>query len=124
MLEGSFIGAISILAFTIGRVFFDTTSAPVIARTMAFTVLSLSQIVHSFNVRSDESIFKTGFLGNMALVYSFILCAILQVSVISVPFLSVIFKTVNLNFLQWTIVLALSASPLLLVEAEKIANSK
>lgn len=124
VLEGSFIGAISILAFTIGRVFFDTTSAPVIARTMAFTVLSLSQIVHSFNVRSDESIFKTGILGNMALVYSFILCAILQVSVISVPFLSVIFKTVNLNFLQWTIVLALSASPLLLVEAEKIANSK
>ena len=122
ILEGSFIGAISILAFSIGRVFFDTTVTPVIGRTMAFAVLSLSQVVHAFNLQSEKSIFEVGFLSNISLVLAFIACTILQVSVISIPFLSTIFKTVNLNFCQWLIVWLLSISPLVLVEIEKLSN--
>lgn len=117
--EGCFIGAISILAFTIGRVLFDTTTVPVIGRTMAFAVLSLSQLVHAFNVRSENSIFKSNFFNNMKMIYSFILCVILQVAVISLPSLSLIFKTANLNPLQWLIVAVLSLSPLAIVEIEK-----
>lgn len=119
VLEGSFIGAISILAFSIGRVFFDTTAVPIIGRTMAFAVLSLSQVIHAFNLQSDKSIFEVGFLSNISLVLSFVACTILQVSVISIPFLSAVFKTVNLNFCQWLIVWILSISPLVLVEFEK-----
>ena len=118
-IEGSFIGAISILAFSIGRVFFDTTSIPIIGRTMAFAVLSLSQVIHAFNLQSDKSILEVGFFSNISLVLAFIACTILQVSVISIPFLSNVFKTVNLNFLQWLIVWILSISPLILVEIEK-----
>lgn len=119
VLEGSFIGTISILAFSIGRVFFDTTNIPIVGRTMAFAVLSLSQVIHAFNLQSDKSIFEVGFLSNINLVLSFVACTLLQVSVISIPFLSHIFKTVNLNFLQWMIVWLLSISPLVLVEIEK-----
>ena len=122
VLEGSFIGAISILAFSIGRVFFDTTDIPVIGRTMAFAVLSLSQVVHAFNLQSDKSIFEVGFFSNISLVLAFVACTILQVSVISIPFLSDIFKTVNLNFCQWLIVWLLSISPLVLVEIEKVSE--
>ncbi|MBR1779687.1 MAG: cation-translocating P-type ATPase, partial [Clostridia bacterium] len=118
-LEGSYIGAISILAFSIGRVFFDTTAIPAIGRTMAFAVLSLSQIVHAFNVQSEKSIFRVGFFHNINLVLAFVVCTILQVSVIAIPFLSAIFKTVSLNFFQWLIVWILSFSPLILVEIEK-----
>lgn len=121
-LEGCFIGAISILAFTLGRILFDTTAVPVVGRTMAFAVLSLSQIVHAFNVRSEKSIFKSQFFNNMKIIYSFILCVILQVSVISLPSLSLIFKTANLNFMQWSIVAILSLSPLAVVEFEKAAE--
>lgn len=124
VLEGCFIGAISILAFTIGRVFFDTTLTPVIGRTMAFAVLSLSQLVHAFNVRSEESILKTGIWGNMKMVYSFMLCVILQVAVISLPTLSLVFKTANLTPIQWLIVAFLSLSPLAIVEIEKFFGSK
>lgn len=117
--EGCFIGAISILAFTLGRVIYDTTTVPIIGRTMAFAVLSLSQIVHSFNVRSEKSIFKSSLFSNMKMIYSLILCVILQVAVISLPRLSLIFKTANLTGQQWLIVILLSLSPLLVVEMEK-----
>ena len=123
-LEGAFIGGISILAFTIGRVFFDKGFDPFIGRTMAFTVLSLSQIVHSFNVRSQESIFKTGVFGNPKMILSFIACFILQISVVSIESISTVFKTAQLNDIQWIIVLLLSFSPILLVEIEKLISKK
>ena len=121
IIEGCFIGALSFLAYTIGRVFFDTGSEPIVARTMTFAVLSLSQLVHSFNLRSRHSLFKTGFFGNMKLTAAFITGSFMQISVISVPFLSAVFSTVPLTALQWLIVTLLSLSPLLLVEAEKRA---
>ena len=123
VLEGCFIGAISILAFTIGRVFFDVSRTPIIGRTMSFAVLSLSQLVHAFNVKSERSIFKIDIFSNMKLIYAFIIGIILQVSVISVPALSVIFKTANLNLAQWLVVALLSVSPLLIVELEKLGFS-
>lgn len=118
--EGSFIGAISLLAFTIGRVYFDLGYEPIIGRTMSFAVLGLSQLVHAFNVRSEKSIFKIGIFGNIKMLYSFLLCTFLQVSVISIPFLSIIFDTKSLNFSQWTIVVLLSFSPLIISEIEKM----
>ena len=122
VVEGCFIGAISILAFTIGRVFFDVSKTPIVGRTMSFAVLSLSQLVHSFNIKSEKSLFKINIFSNMKLIYSFILGTILQVAVISVPSLSVIFKTANLNLAQWLIVSLLSLSPLLIVELEKFLS--
>lgn len=119
VVEGCFIGAISILAFTIGRVFFDVSNNPIIGRTMSFAVLSLSQLVHSFNIKSEKSIFKINIFSNMKLIYSFFLGIILQVAVISIPSLAIIFKTANLNFIQWSIVSLLSVSPLIVVELEK-----
>lgn len=118
-IEGCFIGAISLLAFTIGRVFFDGQGDPTVGRTMAFAVLSISQLVHAFNVRSERSLFKIGLLGNPKMLFSFVVCLILQISVISVPFLSAIFKTAALSSAQWLIVALLSLSPFVLVEFEK-----
>lgn len=117
--EGCFIGAVSLLAFVIGIKFFDTTPNPIIGRTMAFCVLSLSQLVHAFNVRSDKSFFKYGFLRNPQMTLSFIVCSILQSSVVSVPSIANVFKTIPLDFLQWTIVILLSVSILFIVEIEK-----
>ncbi len=119
IIEGCFIGTLAFLAYTIGRVFFDGYGDPITGRTMTFAVLSLSQLVHSFNLRSEKSLFKTGFFGNPKLIGAFIIGAIMQISVISVPFLSTIFKTVSLNVTGWLIVAGLSLAPLLVVETEK-----
>ena len=125
ILEGSFLGIISLLAFTIGRIFFDNLNpVPKVGRTMAFIVSSLSQVVHSINLRSEKSIFKINFFSNMKMVFSFLLCIVLQVSVVSIKAFSSIFKATNLPFNAWVIALLLAVSPLFLVEIEKIFNNK
>ena len=91
---------------------------------MTFAVLSLSQLVHSFNLRSDKSLFKVGLKGNPALIGSFVIGAVMQISVISVPLLSSIFRTVPLSPLCWLITAALSLVPLLVGEVEKMINNK
>jgi len=113
---------ISLLAFTIGRVFFDGAGAPAAGRTMAFAVLSCSQLIHAFNVRSEKSLFEIGIFGNLKMLYSFLVCLALQVSVISIPALSAVFKTVPLNMVQWLVVAGLALSPLFIVEIEKAWN--
>ncbi len=119
--EGCLVGALALLAYTMGRVFFDTDPAqPWIGRTMGFTVLSLSQLVHSFNMRSEHSVLKLGIFSNKKLVGACALCAGLMLSVVLVPALSAVFKTAALTGLQWLIVLALSLFPLIAVEGEKL----
>ena len=124
IIEGCFIGALSFLAYTIGRIFFDSGGEPITGRTMTFAVLSISQLVHSFNLRSDHSLFKTGFLGNPKLVLAFMVGLLMQISVISIPLLSQVFKTVPLTTAQWGIVTVLSLVPLLVVEIEKATNKE
>ena len=60
---------------------------------MAFAVLSISQLVHAFNMRSEHSVFKAGIFKNPYLVLSLISGLILEVSVISVPYLANIFRS-------------------------------
>ena len=119
--EGCLVGALALLAYTIGRAFFDyDPAAPAIGRTMAFCVLSLSQLVHSFNMRSEHSVLKLGLLSNRKLVAACGFCAILMVSVVLFPPLSALFQTTALTALQWLVVAALSLCPLLVVEGEKL----
>ena len=121
VVEGCMIGALSILAYTIGRVFFDVDPAdPVIGRTLAFVVLSLSQLVHAFNMRSEQSLFRAGFFRNKKLVLAAIFCAALQAAVVVIPPLSALFKTQMLTGLQWLIAGAMALVPMVLVELEKI----
>ena len=119
--EGCLVGALALLAYTIGRAFFDyDPAAPAIGRTMAFCVLSLSQLVHSLNMRSEHSVLKLGLLSNRKLVVACGFCAILMVSVVLFPPLSALFQTTALTAFQWLIVAALSLCPLLVVEGEKL----
>ena len=119
-IEGGMIGGLALLAFTIGRIFFDCSGTPEIGRTMSFCVLSLSQLVHAFNMRSEHSVFSVGILSNPYLVGAFLIGVILQVGVVSVPMLSPLFRVVPLNALQWSIVGLLSFAPLPLVELQKL----
>ncbi|WP_249728504.1 cation transporting ATPase C-terminal domain-containing protein, partial [Bacillus paralicheniformis] len=62
------------------------------AQTMAFVVLSFSQPVHSFNLRSrTKSIFSIGIFTNKYLVFSLLIGVLMQVCIISIPPLANIF---------------------------------
>ena len=119
ILEGSLIGALGLLSFVIGNIFFDVGNQ-IIARTMAFSTLSISQLLHVFNVRNNKSIFNyKSFFSNPYLIYSFLLCLCLQILVVTMPFLNPIFKTCYMNSTQWFIVIVLSIIPLVVSELEK-----
>lgn len=118
--EGLMIGALALLAFSIGvNVLGNLTTG----RTMAFAVLSISQLVHAFNMRSEHSVFRAGLFKNPYLVLSLIAGLMLEVSVISIPKLAVIFGVVPLGFIGWGIVVALSVMPLVIVELQKKVTS-
>ena len=56
--EGVMIGMLAILAFGIGIVYFDKPNEILIGRTMAFTTLSVSQLVHAFNIALGKKYFR------------------------------------------------------------------
>ncbi len=122
LVEGCLIGALSLLAYSIGRVFFDADPAsPAVGRTMGFAVLSLSQVVHTFNMRSERSLFDPELAPNRKLVPAALICTAMQAAVIVVRPLGAVFRTCTLSGAQWLAVAALSFVPLVVEELEKTA---
>lgn len=119
LLEGVMIGVLALLAFGIGHVYFDQEDGYAVGRTMAFAVLSLSQLVHAFNMRGEGSLGKLPFCSNKWLLMAFVVGVALQCVVIMMPPLAGIFQVVPLNGEQWLLTAALALAPLPLVELEK-----
>lgn len=117
--EGIMIGSLALLAFVIGYHDYNLT----VGRTMSFAVLSLSQLFHSFNMRSDHSLSEIGVFSNRKLVYSFLICTLLQVAVITIAPLASIFQVVPLSLRQWAVTLFLSFVPIIAVEIQKKLNA-
>lgn len=114
--EGLMIGALALLAFSIGVNVFSSLAA---GQTMAFAVLSVSELVHAFNMRSEKSVIRAGIFKNMYLVGAFLLGAALEAAVIMIPALNSVFNVVPLTPLQWLITAVLSVMPLVIVELQK-----
>lgn len=117
--EGMMIGMLALLAFGVGHVYFDREQGYAAGRTMAFAVLSLSQLVHAFNMRTEHSLFSIPLLGNPFLIGAFFAGVLLQAGVIMSAPLAAIFKVCPLSAEQWLIVAGLSLAPLPVVELEK-----
>lgn len=118
IIEGSMLGMFTLLAFSIGNKLYSIE----VGRTMAFLSLGILELVHSFNIKSEESIFKTGLLENKYLVGAFLLGTILQVIVVLIRPLATIFEVVPLNGIQWLYTILISFAPLAIIELQKAVN--
>ena len=118
IVEGTMIGLLTLVAFTIGNKFYGIE----IGRAMAFVTLSMLELVHSFNIKSEESIFKIGIKNNPYLIGAFLLGTILQIGVVSIPAVAQIFECSPLNIVQWCITIGISASPIVIMELQKMMN--
>ena len=118
IVEGSMIGILNLLAFTIGKSYYGLE----VGRTMAFISLGLSELIHSFNIRSEESIFKAGLFENKYLIMAFLGGAFLQTIVAVVPQFAQIFKLTNLTGKQWLYTIGISFTPIILIEIQKFVN--
>jgi len=118
-LEGAMIGMLSLIAFGIGTTFFDTGESVAFGRTMAFATLSISQLVHAFNMRSETSILRMPIFQNIYLVGALIIGVALQASVISIEPIARVFRVVPLPMEAWVVVAGLAVLPIIIVEIEK-----
>lgn len=113
--EGVMIGILTLLAFTIGNRNFGLE----VGRTMAFISLSMLELLHSFNIRSDSSLFEIGIFKNKYLILAFIIGTILQIAVVTIKPLAQIFDVVLLNKTQWLYTIIISISPIFIMEIKK-----
>lgn len=118
ILEGIMIGMLTLIAFSIGNKYYGVE----VGRTMAFISMGLLELIHSFNIKSEKSIFKVGMLENKFLIGSFLLGIFVQTIVVCIPTLANIFNVVNLNSTQWMITLGISILPIPIIELQKKIN--
>ena len=116
--EGTMIGILTLLAFSIGNNLYNLK----VARTMAFTSISILELIHAINIRTDKSIFTLGLFKNIYLSLAITAGVLLQVIVTVVPALSKLFQITSLNSTQWLIVGIISIMPILLIEMQKKLN--
>lgn len=118
IVEGIMIGMLTLVAFSIGNKYYGVE----VGRTMAFIAIGVLELVHSFNIKSEQSIFKIGIFENKFLIGSFILGIFVQTIVVVIPSLAEIFKLVPLNQTQWIITLFISILPIPIMELQKKVN--
>lgn len=90
------------------------------ARTVAFTVMVVAQLVHAFNCRSERwSLFQLGVGTNRALLWAFLFSCAVQVAVLTVPAVSPVFKVASLPLEDWLLMGATGVLPFAIMEATK-----
>ncbi|EHA6440409.1 calcium-transporting P-type ATPase, PMR1-type [Clostridium perfringens] len=119
IINGVLIGGITLFAFKLGeRLYADSL---IHAQTMAFVVLSVSQLFLSLSLRSNtKSAFSLGIFSNKYLVYSILLGIFLQVIIISISFIANIFKVTPLLLYDWIVVILVSLIPFAINEILKL----
>ncbi len=117
-LEGLMLSAIALGAFSYSL--YGLHQDVEQARTVAFTVLVINQLVHAFNCRSDRwSLFQVGLGTNRPLLLAFMLSLGIQVAVLTVPAVAPIFKAVPLPVEDWVLMGATGILPFAIMEAVK-----
>lgn len=119
--QGVMVGVLTLAAYFLGEyVLSDPGMASATANTMAFATLTMCQLFHAFDVRSERaSLFHIGVFSNPAMNKAFVVGMLMQLSVLCVPPLQRIFSTVPMGLTEWAVVLGLAVTPLVVCEIVK-----
>ncbi|MFP3769268.1 cation-translocating P-type ATPase [Enterococcus faecium] len=90
-----------------------------VGQTVAFLILAYSSILHVFNVRSSQSIFKVNLATNKALVEMALLALAITTAVALLPFTQELFGLVHISLNHWFLVGILSIVPIAVNELIK-----
>ena len=115
VLQGIMFAVITLVGFRLG----ETAMGIEAGQTMAFMILSLSQIVQSFNMRSNHSLFKIGPFTNKKLNGAAALSLLLVLIILFTP-LRVAFGLDLLPAYMYLIALGLITVPLVVMELSKL----
>lgn len=115
VLQGVMFGGLSLVGFKLGE---SITGSLAGGQTLAFMVLAMSQIIQSFNMRSDRSLFKIGPFTNRKLNWSALVSVVLVMLVLFTP-LKTAFGLVTLPAGLYLIGFGLILVPLVVMELSK-----
>ena len=115
VLQGVMFALLSLAAFAIGEAY---TGLEAGGQTMAFMVLSLSQIVQAFNMRSEHSLFHIGPFTNHKLNWACLISVLLVALVLFTP-VGILFELVSLSPQLYLVGLGLALVPVLVMELSK-----
>jgi Ca2+-transporting ATPase len=94
-------------------------------QTMVFTVLVVAQLFHCLAIRSERfSLGSIGLFSNPALVVAILVTVLAQLSVIYLPPLNAVFRTVPLSATQLAACFAIGSVVLIAVELEKFVRRR
>lgn len=115
--QGLLIGLITLTSYIIGN-----RDSHEIGMTMAFITLVLTQLIHSFNIKSHHSVFNKQVFNNKYLWLAAGVGVALQALIIYVPFLSDIFQLAPLDAHHLLTAIGLSFSLLVIMEIIKLCR--
>ena len=114
---GIMFACLTLFAFHLGNTFTGSVRG---GRTLAFITLALSQVIHSFNMRSTRSVFSIGIFSNRALNRAALLSISLIAAVTAIPAVAQSFGMMMLPVKQYLIAAGLSCVPLVVMELSKL----
>ena len=115
VLQGCMFAILTLIGFLLGERYGGSLEA---GQTMAFMVLSLTQIVQAFNMRSEHSLFKIGVFTNHKLNWAALLSVVLVCLVLFTP-VGIAFGMVALPAWLYLCGLGLILVPLVVMELAK-----
>lgn len=115
VIQGCLFGGLTLLSYTLG-----SFVSHEYAQTMAFIVLAMSQVFHSFNMRSSNSLFKIGPFGNKTLNLAALASIVLTCFVLLVPGVNTVFSLVYLDWQHYLMAFGIAFSPIIIMEICKL----
>ncbi len=126
LLQGAIVSALTIAAYAIGRAmgndFADGESQHGI--TMAFLTLSMTEVFHSFNMRSRRKSVFSMKSHNYLLWGTMLLSLLLSTAIVFIPFLRDVFEFADIGLVEYGIAMGLSITIIPIVEFIKFIQRK
>ena len=119
--EGVLIGLLTLTAYLIGHFAFHDDND---GMTMAFLTLSMAEIFHSYNMRSERGSIFSVKTHNVYLFGAMALAFVLTLGVIYIPFFATAFKFSAVSLAEYAIALGLAVTVLPVVELVKLIRRK
>jgi Ca2+-transporting ATPase len=122
LVQSIIITAAVLTVFVAGLKWFgDTGEGLLIAQTMAFGTLSISELIRAYTSRSERyGLLQIGIFSNKWMQYAVLSSLVILLAIIYVPFLQPIFNTAALGWREWSLMLPLLFAPAIAAEITKL----
>lgn len=92
-------------------------------QTYAFSILAISELFHAIGARDEyNTIFKFKWFDNKMMIIACVVGVLGQVAVTEIPFLTQIFGTVSLSFVEWLAIFGVASLSLVMHEIMYLAH--